>query len=177
MTFNKFAILFTIIECMKKLNKSLLLLTLSSLLLTACSWEKKSFCLETSTSPDFVSGKCAVASPTDINQTIYVYCSEMAEDKSNFLISWNDVIYLKYFSFSGGLEGKKVDSAIYIAKNTLKVEFHGLCRDEKATGGYFKVSNLAFTGHTEKTKDATLYAYIAISNELGDIDKPADYIF
>ena len=162
---------------MKKLKKSLLLLTLSSLLLSACNWEKRSFCLETSTSPDFVSGKCAVASPTDINQTIYVYCSEMTEDNSKYLISWNDIIYLKYFSFSGGLDGKKVDSVIYVAKNTLKVEFHGLCRDENATGGYFKVSNLAFTGNSEKTKDAILYAYIAIGEELGDVDKPAEFTF
>ena len=177
MTFNIFCIIVYNRERMKKIKSSILLLTLSSLLLTACDIEKRSFCLDSSSTIDYVEGQCAVASPKDINQTIFIYCNQKTEKGDNFLITWSDILSPKYFSFTGGLEGKKVDSAIYVNNNTLKVDFHGLCRDETATYGYFRVNSIAAKGHSEETTDATLYAYIAIGEKLGDMEKPANYTF
>ena len=169
--------MFTIKEHMKKMKKSLLLLTLSSLLLTACDIEKRSFCLDTSSVVDFKEGYCAMISPRDINQSVFIYCNKKNEKGTDYLMTWSDVLSPKYFSFSGGLEGKKVDSAVFVTTNILKVELHGLCRDETATSGYFKVKSVAFKSHAEETEDATLYAYIAIGTTASDIEKPANYTF
>ena len=177
MTFNKFSNIVYNKGRMKKIRSSILLLTLTSLLLTACDIEKRSFCLDSSSVMDYVEGKCAVVSPKDINQTIYIYCNQKNEKGDNFVITWSDVLSPKYFEFTGGLEGKKVDTAIFVGNNTLKVDFHGYCKDENATFGYLKANTIAVKTHTDDTKDANLYAYIAIGEKLGDIDKPADYTF
>ena len=162
---------------MKTIKKSLLLITLSSLLLTACDVEKRSFCLDSSSTIDYVSGKCAVVSNKDINQTIYIYCNQKNDKGDNYVMTWSDILSTAYFAFTGGLDGKKVDSAVFVANNTLKVAFHGLCKDETATSGYLQVRSIAFKSHSDETKDATLYAYVAIGEKLGDIDKPADFTY
>ena len=177
MTFNIFCIIVYNRERMKKIKSPVLLLTLTSLLLTACDFEKRSFCLDTSSSINYVAGQCAVVSRKDINQTLYVYCNIKNEKGDNFMITWSDVLSPAYFAFTGGLEGKKVDTAIFVSNNTLKVDFHGLVKDEKATGGYLQVRSIAFKSHSEETKDANLYAYIAIGDKLGDMDKPADFTY
>ena len=177
MTFNIFCIIVYNIGRMKKIKSSVVLLVISSILLTACDVEKRSFCLDTSTLLDYVEGKCAVVSPKDINETIYVYCSQRTEKNDNFVMTWGEVLSPAYFAFTGGLEGKKVDSAVFVTNNTLKVSLHGLCRDEKATSGYIQVKNIAIVSHSEETKDATLYGYIAIGEQTGDIDKPANFTY
>ena len=177
MTFNKFSNIVYNRERMKKTKNSLLLLTLASLLLVSCDTEKRAFCLDTSSTIDYVEGKCAVVSSKDINQSIYVYCNQKNEKGDNFVMTWSDILSPAYFSFTGGLEGKKVDAAVFVSNNTLKVDFHGLCKDQEATSGYLKVQAIAFKSHTEETKDANLYAYLVIGSKLGDVDKPIDYTF
>ena len=167
---------------MKLLQKTLLLLSISGLLLTACDYEKRCFCLETGKEADYVAGECMQLSRRDILETAYVYClpenpeASLAERK--YEITWNEKINWKYFSFTDGLRGKVFDSITIVGDgHTLKFNMHGLLRDETATHGYIKINQQAFVSNGEASKDAYLYAYFAIGESSASVAKPADVSF
>lgn len=174
--------MFTIEVVMKLLQKTLLLATLSSLLLTACDYEKRCFCLETGVSTDYVAGECMQISRRDILETAYVYCLADNPDASlserHYEVIWNEKINWKYFSFTDGLLGKVFDSITIVGDgHTLKFDIHGLLRDETATYGYIKINQQAFKSNSEDSRDAYLYAYFAIGDKTASVAKPADVSF
>ena len=73
-TFNKTSIIVYNIVVMKLLQKTLLLLSIGGLTLTACDFEKRCFCLETSKEENYTEGVCMQLSRKDIVEVAYVYC-------------------------------------------------------------------------------------------------------
>ena len=174
--------MFTIEVSMKLLQKTLLLVSISGLLLTACDYEKRCFCLETGTEADYVIGQCMQISRRDIIETAYVYCLPENPDaplsEKKYEVTWNEKINWKYFSFSEGLKGKVFDSITIVGDgHTLKFDIHGLLRDSTATHGYIRINQQAFVSHSEESRDAYLYAYFAIGERTASVAKPADISF
>ena len=166
---------------MKTPKKSLLILTLSFLPLVSCNMETRCFCLETSSKADYTAGSCMQVSRRDITSTAYVFClpnnPEADPTEYTYDITWSTILSPSYFSFVDGLDGKKVDSAVLLNNNVLKIDLHGLCRDQEATHGYLKISSLAFESHTEDSRGASLYAFFAIGDSNFDVAKPTDVKF
>lgn len=161
---------------MKNIKKLSLLLGLVPVLLTSCeNFEKKAFCLETSNEPDYVEGTCYQVSPSDILETIHLINPAIEkDDKGNakYDIEWKYNVPLSYFSFTEGLEGKKIKSIITLGENVIRLIVYGNVSDPNATSGYIKVSKEAFKAKTERVRDAYLYAYIAIGEPYGQVAKP-----
>ena len=159
---------------MKKL-KTILSIGLVACALTACDFEKRCYCLETSDNLEYSSGMCYQASRSNIVESVYIINppSNPDDDPSDykFDLSWNDIIVLDYFKFVDGLVGKQVNSIFKVNDQILKVTFDGDLRDNEATSGYLRVSPSAFRGLTERAIDAFLYAYIAIGNDYSYVSK------
>ena len=166
---------------MNQVKKACLLLAIGSMVLSACGAERKIFCLDTFNQVDYESGMCAQMSKNDINEVVYVFClpnnPEADASEYQYEITWNKVTNKNYFSFVQGLEGKKADSVIVLEKNTLKINVHGLNRDQEATYGYLRISQEAFTANSENSRNAFAYAYFAIGEQSGAVAKPEDITF
>ena len=166
---------------MKLIRKASLLLSLIPVVLASCDFEKRCFCLDTYNGPDYLSGYCMEVDFDDINETAYIFClpNNPKDDPSEYQyeITWNSVLNPNWFSFVDGLSGKKVDSVKKLNNNSLKLDFHGLLHDTKANHGYLKVLSQAFESHSEKSENATLYAYFAIGDYERVTAKPADVSF
>ena len=163
---------------MKKFIKTSLLLACIPFALAACEdFEKKSFCMETSTTIEYVEGKCYQASYKDILETIYVINlpinPEADPSEYQYDITFVSEVKNTYLTLTDGLEGKKIDSVFRLGDNIIKVNIQNVSQNEEATYGYIKISDRAFVAHTDRVKNANLYAYVAIgekSNIL--VDKP-----
>ena len=170
---------------MKLVKSTLLLLSLSSLLLTACDYEKRSFCLESYNKADYVSGYCMQISRKDINESAYIFSlptnPDDPDENYQYDIAWSSSLLTKYFTFVGGLKGKKIDAVTYVnplAKNkTLRLNIHGECSDWDYTSGYLKISREAFKANVESTRDAFLYVYFAVGDHSGAVLKPYKFTF
>ena len=174
--------MFTIEGDMKLLQKTALLFATVSLALTACDFEKRCFCLETSKEETYTEGVCMQLSRKDIVEVAYVYClasnPEASLGERKYEVTWNEEINWKQFSFSKELKGKIFDSITIVGDgHTLKFEIHGLLRDQEATSGYIRISPQAFKAHTDNSKEAYLYAYFAIGDRTADVERPADITF
>ena len=174
--------MFTIEGDMKLLQKTLLLLSIGGLTLTACDFEKRCFCLETSKEENYTEGVCMQLSRKDIVEVAYVYClasnPEASLGERKYEVTWNEEINWRQFSFTDGLKGKVFDSITIVGDgHTLKFEMHGLLRDQEATHGYIRISPQAFKAHTDNSKEAYLYAYFAIGDRTADVDKPDNITF
>ena len=158
---------------MKSLVKIALLSGVMALSLTACSTERKCYCLETSDSTTFVDGKCFQVDGTrDIVETIFITNPNGAD------VEFNTIINESHITFTDGLKGKVFDSITIVGDgHTLKFEMHGLLRDQEATHGYIRISPQAFKAHTDNSKEAYLYAYFAIGDRTADVDKPDNITF
>lgn len=162
-----------------KLGRSLSLLAcVCSIALCACDFEKRCYCLETSNDIDYIPNMCYQANRSDVVETVYLFnlpINPEADPKDyKYDISWNNAQRVDYYSFAGGLSGKRTKAVFRISDTVLKVSFDSALKDSKATSGYLKVNPAAFKGLTERTTDAFLYAYIAIGDSSGLVVKPSD---
>ena len=162
-----------------KLGRSLSLLAcVCSFALSACDFEKRCYCLETGNDLDYVQDMCYQANRSDIVEQVYLYnlpINPEADPKEyKYDISWKKDQRVDYFSFTGGLTGKRVLMVFRISDTILKVSFDSALANNEATSGYLKVNPAAFKGLTERATDAFLYAYIAIGDTSGLVNKPSD---
>lgn len=164
---------------MKYLNKAALLFASLGLLLTSCVQEPSCYCLETSDSPDLVEGYAYQVSYRDISESIYIINPalnpEADPNEQVYDLSWNMESNLDLFACIGGLSGKKIRSINRLSDNILKVNIYHHCADQTATFGYIKINPKAFTCKSDRTRDAYLYAYVAIGEKGSTlVEKPAD---
>ena len=156
---------------MKSLVKIALLTGVMAISLTACGNEKKCYCLETSDTTTFVDGKCFQVDGTkDIVETIFI-TNPNGED-----IEFNNIINESHITFTDGLKGKRVQNAMRMSSYSIKVSIFGKIDDPEATFGYIKIRYSNFKALSERAKEAYLYAYVAIGNSTGMVDKPADAV-
>ena len=156
---------------MKSLVKIALLSGVMALSLTACGNERKCYCLETSDTPTYVEGKCFQIDGTkDIVETIFI-TNPNGED-----IEFNNIIDESHITFTDGLKGKRVQNAMRMNSYSIKVSVFGKIDDPEATFGYIRIRYSNFKALSERTKEAYLYAYVAIGNSTGLADKPADAV-
>ena len=164
---------------MKNVKKLSVLLSIIPMLLTSCSNEKRDRFLETCDAPDYVADKCYQASYKDILESIHLIALPLNPDKDDkeeykYPITWNSVINTEFFTLQGGLEGKKVMSVLKLGENVIKVNITGASTNKDEEYGYIKVHFRAFTSYIEETKEAYLYAYVAMGDNPALIDKPAE---
>ena len=167
---------------MKNFRKLSLLLGIIPMLLTSCEelGEKKSFCLETCDTPDYVSGQCYQASSKDLLESIHLIALPTNPDKADdeeykYPLTWNSIISTEYFTFRNGLEGKKVVSVLKLGENVIKVNVTGASTKKDATYGYIRVSYRAFKSYVSETREAYVYAYVAIGENPSMVEKPENY--
>ena len=154
---------------MKSLVKIALLSGVMALSLTACSTERKCYCLETSDSTTFVDGKCFQVDGTrDIVETIFI------TNPNGVDVEFNTIINESHITFTDGLKGKRVQNAMRLNTYSIKVSIFGKIDDPEATFGYIKIRYSNFKALSERVKEAYLYAYVAIGDSTGLADKPAD---
>ena len=154
---------------MKSLVKIALLSSVIAFSLTACGNERRCYCLETSDTTTYVEGKCFQVDGTkDIVETIFI-TNPNGED-----IEFNNIINESHITFTDGLKGKRVQNAMRMSSNSIKVSIFGLLDNPEATFGYIKIRYTNFRALSERAKEAYLYAYVAIGNSTGMADKPAD---
>ena len=142
--------------------------------------EKKSFCLETCDTPDYVSGQCYQASTKDLLESIHLIALPTNPDKADdeeykYPLTWNSIINTEYFTLTNGLEGKKVMSVLKLGENVIKVNVTGASIHKDATYGYIKVSYRAFKSYVSETREAYVYAYVAIGENPSMVEKPENY--
>ena len=167
---------------MKNIKKLSVLLGIIPMLLTSCKEfaEKKSFCLETCDSPDYVNGQCYQASSKDLLESIHLIALPTNPDKADdeeykYPLTWNSVINTEFFTLTNGLEGKHVMSVLKLGENVIKVNLSGASIHKDATYGYVKVHFRAFKSYTNETKEAYVYAYVAIGENPAMVIKPENY--
>ena len=167
---------------MKNLRKLSVLLGIIPMLLTSCKEfaEKKSFCLETCATPDYVAGQCYQASAKDILESVHLIALPTNPDKADdeefkYPLTWNNIINTEYFTLTNGLEGKKVKSVLKLGENVIKVNITGASIHKDATYGYVKVSYRAFKSYVSETREAYVYAYVAIGENPAMVEKPENY--
>lgn len=163
---------------MKKFTKASLLLATIALTLTSCEeYKKKAYCVETSTTVDYVSGKCFQISVYDVLEVFYIITNpinpEANPEDYEYKFTWNLDLKNAYFEFVDGLEGKNIVSAFKVSDNIIKINVKGRCKNYKATSGNLMIYRYAFTSNSDETKDASLYAYLS-AGETGSflVDKP-----
>ena len=166
---------------MKTKQKSLLFLGIIPLLLTACNGEKKCFCLDTSNAYNYQEGYCYQMSRKDVVETFYLCCApykdKTPDDEDYYEITWKKKYSFEHFTFIGGLQGKKIKGVVLLENNTLRINVSNSCIDQEATSGYLRISPEAYDSHSPKSKDAFLYAYIAIGEKSDLVIKPEDVSF
>jgi len=162
---------------MKYIKKSLLLLGLVSLSITSCeNLEKKSFCLETCATPDYIPTQYYQASRDDIFETVYLVAAPLNPNKGDnedykYPITWNYPVNYEHFSFTDGLQNKKIKGVLKIRDDVVRINFDGALFNEQSKFGYIKVHYRAFTSHVSETRDAYLYAYVGLGDEPLMLDK------
>lgn len=162
---------------MKNLRKIAILSTVFLFSLVGCSFETKAYCLETSDTFEYYEGKCFQANRNDVVDTVFVMNMpsnpEADPEDYKYDVRWNDVVNTKHFSFTGGLEGKRIIEVFKWSDTVLKINFDGRSADKEATSGYIRISSYAYKSLSKETKGATLYAYVQIGETSGLADKPA----
>ena len=161
---------YTIIESdMKSLIKIALLSSVIALSLTACGNEKRCYCLETSDSSTYTEGKCCqINGALDIVETIFIFNPDGAD------LEFNNTINESHITFTDGLVGKRVHNAMKMSSSSIKVSIFGKIDNPDATFGYIKIRYTNYKALTERVREAYLYAYVAIGDSTGLVDKPAD---
>ena len=158
---------------MKNVSKLIILCASIPLILSSCDeFEKKSYCLETSNNPEYESGMCYQASRDDILESVHLINLKNPNNNDKYDIEWNGNISVNAFTFTEGLVGKKVKSVLTLDTNVVRLILYGKVEDTEATFGYIKVDPEAFKAKTEATKEAYLYAYVALGDSSGTIKKP-----
>lgn len=165
---------------MKNVKKLSILLSIIPMLLTACDNEKKAYCLETCDAPDCVQGQCYQASRKDILESVHLIALPLNPDKGadeeyKYPLTWSNVINTEFFYLLGGLEGKKVLSVLKLGENVIKVNISGASTNKDAEYGYIKVHFRAFKSYVEETKEAYVYAYVAMGENPSMVVKPENY--
>ena len=164
---------------MKNVYKITLFLASIPLVLSACEGiEKKAYFLETSTTFEYIDGKCYQASFDDVLEVIYVINTpinpEADPSEYQFDITFSETINDNYLSLVGGLSGKRIDSVFIIDHNILKVNISNVCQNDKETYGYIKINPRAFVANSKRAEDTFLYAYVAIGESGGVLaNKPS----
>lgn len=157
---------------MKNVSKFIILCASIPLILSACEdFEKKSYCLETSSQPEYQEGMCYQASRDDILESIHLI-NLKDPDTNKYDIEWKGNISVNNFTFTEGLIGKKVKSVLTLDENVIRLIIYGKVEDNEATSGYIKVDPDAFKAKREATKEAYLYAYVALGESSGMVKKP-----
>lgn len=161
---------------MKILKKSVLLLGAALLSLCSCSLEKRCECLETSDSLEYTSGMCYQASRINVVESVFLINNPVNPDDGpenyQYDITWSEIVVLDNFSCVEGLKGKHIMSILRLSSHVIKVTFDGAVSDKSATYGYIRILPNAFTGHTERAIDSVIYAYVAIGDSSGLVQKP-----
>ena len=166
---------------MKNFKKLTVLLGIIPMMLTSCQdFEKKAYCLETCDTPDYVSGQCYQASSKDLLESVHLIALPTNPDKADdedykYPLTWNSIINTEYFTLTNGLEGKRVMSVLKLGENVIKVNITGASVHKDATYGYIKVSYRAFKSYVSETREAYVYAYVAVGENPSMVEKPANY--
>ena len=157
---------------MKSLNKIALLSNVVLLALSACSFERRVYCVETSDGLEIAQGKCYQASKQDVVDTIFIINPQ--DENGNYDLVWNDSINTANYSFTDGLKGKKVIDLLKISDNTIKINIDGRVENQDATFGYIRITHNAFKAVSNSAIGASIYAYVALGEKSGMTDKPAE---
>ena len=161
----------------KHLKLSLLIAGLP-LVLSSCEYfiEKKVYCLDTSNDVGYVDGMCYQASRYDVVEAIFIINNptnpEADPEDYTYDIVWNKNITVGDISFIGGLAGKKVTSVLKVTDQVIKINIEHHVDDQEATFGYIKVSQYSFKAISKRAREAYLYAYVAIGDKAGLVEKP-----
>ena len=162
---------------MKQLNKLALLTSVFVLSLASCTNKARLECMESSDSPDYVSGKCLQVSRKNILEYIFIMnlpLNPEADPKEyQYDFEWNENLREEFITFEGGLKGKRMISFLKLDTHSLKLYIDGEPEDLKLTSGYVKISHFAITPLSERAKNANIYAYVAVGDEHALVDKPA----
>ena len=164
---------------MKSILKISLLLASIPLALSACEkFEKHTYCLETSNDTTYHPGMCYQASTSDVLESVFIInppINPEADEKDyQYDLMWNYSIKLSYFTFTGGLVGKKIISVLKLGSDVIKVNIDNTCENQKATSGYIKISHYAYTALSERAKDAYAFAYVALGPASDLVVKPSN---
>ena len=162
---------------MKNFKKVIVLFGILPMILTSCQdFEKKSYCLETSNEPEYVEGTCYQVSRKDILETVHLINLPVSVDEGGknpkYDIEWKQNVPLSYFTFTDGLEGKKIKSIITLGENIIRLIIFGNIRNDDAAFGYIRVNKEAFIAKNNSTRDAYLYAYLAVGENSAVVAKP-----
>ena len=161
---------------MKSINKIAVLCSVFALTLVGCTKEIKSYCLETSDTFEYYKGKCFQASRNDVVDTVFVMNlpnnPEAPEDQYTYDLTWSKVVNTEHFSFTNGLEGKRIIEVFRFSDTILKINFDGKSLSDEQFG-YIKISPSAFKSTSKATKGAYLYAYVAVGEASDLVNKPA----
>ena len=151
----------------------------------------KAFCLETSDTAQYIDGKCYqisreheietkdeqgnVINREDIVEKFYLINKPInpkdKESEWQYDIKWKETLSVSDFSFVEGLEGKIINKLERVSDHTVYLEVFKALSDKKETSGYVRVKESAFDALTETAKDKRLYAYVAIGDESGMVNK------
>ena len=162
---------------MKIIKKLVILPSIFLLSLTGCSNELKAYCLETSDTFEYYEGKCFQANKNDVVDTVFVMNNptnpEADPEEYTYDLRWNNSVNTKWFSLTGGLEGKRIIEVFRWSDTVLKINFDGRSADQEATSGYVRISPSAFKAVNKKISGAYLYAFVTIGESSGLANKPA----
>ena len=162
---------------MKHFHKLALLTSIFALSLASCSNKTRLECFETSDTADPVSGMCYQIGRKDVIENFYVLANPINPDADpkdyQYDFTWRDDMRVEHISFVEGLEGKRVISFLKLNSHSLKLQIDSTLSNPKATSGYVKISHLAFDALSERAKTANLYAYVAIGDDHGLVEKPS----
>ena len=162
---------------MNHLNKLALLTSIFALSLTSCSNKTRCECLETCNSPDYVEGMCYQVCRKNIVESVFVLDlplnPEDPTEQYKYDFEWREEMRVEYISLEGGLKGKRIISFLKLDPHSMKLDIDGALENPNATSGYVKISHLAFKPLSERAKNSNLFAYVAIGDERGLVEKPA----
>lgn len=161
---------------MRKLKKSLLILSMIPLMLNSCGKTMFNQCLETSDTQFAVENYCYQVNKNDVINSFYLISKPMETEEENpeivYDIEWKDVLHLGLFTIVGGLKGKIITSVVKSNDHCLQVSMTHFVLDDTATFGYIKVNPTAFTINNSTIKNISIYVYVAIGEETAMIEKP-----
>ena len=97
---------------------------------------------------------------------------EADPEEYTYDLTWNNSIHTENFSFTGGLQGKRIIEVFRWSDTVLKINFDGRSTDQEATSGYVRISPSVFKTNKKELKGAYLYAYVAIGDKADLVNKP-----
>ena len=113
----------------------------------------------------------------DVVENFYIIAQPTNPDADpkdyQYDFAWRDDMRVEYISLVEGLEGKRVISFVKINSHSLKLQIDSTLSNPNATFGYVKISHLAFDAISERAKTADLYAYVAVGDNHGLVEKPS----